>query len=579
MFDFDRMLRSLLHRTGDPGTAISTPFDLPDRVCRDLIAEGLACGVVKDSVADAALDDRCVGWWIDRASGRMHLRLNKASTVLIAGVPPDRRVTPSLLLEARLKGVRRVVTADAAGDVIEDLDVTDALCERLERIDGGTRACGPSYDDAFEMLYRLIGDRLRMPAQSFVGSRAALCLGTLGPGGAERQGSYTAAGARHHGFETVVICNHLAPPADFFKPYVEAQGVQVIEVPSSPVELQDPVIADAHAQIERKFASLNFSSVFVEVIRYASVLRECKPRILHCWMDFPNVLCGTAAALVGVPALVLSCRSMAPYNFAIFQPYMRPGYAALLARRRPLILNNSRAGADDYARWLGIDRSRVQVVHNGFDFPPKPAPDVRTRHLDELGIPPGATVVGSILRFSEEKRPGLLVDMAATALRHDPHVHFVFYGTGPLYQSLNDKIRKEGLADRVHLPGLTTAAWEALAAMDVFVLASRLEGLPNVLIEAQASGVPIVCTGAGGMPETYVDGVTGLTVPDANAEALASAVLALLNDPERRDAMSRRAEAHARAEFGLDKMIREITRVYGRMSEPEEQWLPARMTA
>ena len=86
-------------------------------------------------------------------------------------------------------------------------------------------------------------------------------------------------------------------------------------------------------------------------------------------MDYCNTLAGTAAALVGVPAIVLSCRSLAPDHFHIFQPYMRPAYRALLKRRQAMILNNSYAGAVDYARWLSLPADGVQVIHNGFDFP------------------------------------------------------------------------------------------------------------------------------------------------------------------------------------------------------------------
>jgi glycosyltransferase involved in cell wall biosynthesis len=116
-------------------------------------------------------------------------------------------------------------------------------------------------------------------------------------------------------------------------------------------------------------------------------------------------------------------------------------------------------------------------------------------------------------------------------------------------------VETQQLSGTIHLPGLTRNAWAALSAMDVFVLPSRLEGLPNVLIEAQAMGVPVICSGAGGMAETFVEGETGFAVPSASAEALAAAVGRLIDDKELRRRMSAAAETHAREKFSIDRMI------------------------
>lgn len=562
MLDFETMLRRALTAARATPVTLAMPFDLPQQVCGDFRQDGGVRALVADSVEQASLDAHCAGWWVDRERGQLNLRNRMTDTLLVVGVDPQRRIGARLLLEARLKGVSRVIAADRSGEIIEDLAVEQAL---LDRIDGGeTRVWMPGFDQAFARMYELVGDRLRLGPDSFARDRLVLALGSLGPGGAERQGAYTAGGTiGRGGLQTFILCNHVEPPADFFRSYVEQRGATVLRVTDDPQELSDPAIRAAHRQLDAEFRAIGFGDVFIEILRYASLLRAIRPALVHSWMDYCNVLCGSAAALVGVPGLVLSCRSVAPDHFRIFQPYMRAGYRALLQRRNALMLNNSRAGAADYARWLGVDGLLPSVIHNGFEFPPVD-PQARMRVRAALGFGPESRVVGSILRFSEEKRPALLIDSAAEIHRAEPGVRFVFYGGGVQLEEMRARVREAGLDGVVQLPGVTHAAWEVLAAMDLFMLASRMEGLPNVLVEAQASGLPIVCTGVGGMTETYVEGETGVAVPEPTASLLAEAALRILRDDELRARMSLQARRHARSEFAIDRMIDQTLQAYGR---------------
>jgi glycosyltransferase involved in cell wall biosynthesis len=560
MLDFETMLRRAMTAARAAPVTLAMPYDLPRQFCGDFMRGGQVRALVADSVGQASLDARCAGWWVDRERGQLNLRSRMTETLLLVGVDPQRRVNARLLLEARLKGVSRVIAVDRAGEIVEDLAVEQAL---LERIDGGeARAWMPSFDQAFARMYELVGDRLRLAPGSFADNRLVMALGSLGPGGAERQGAYTAAGTiGRGGLQTFILCNHVDPPADFFRPYVEQRGATVLRVEDRPVELDDPAINAIHQELEAEFRAIGFGDIFFEIMRYASLLRAIQPALVHSWMDYCNVLCGSAAALVGVPGLVLSCRSVAPDHFRIFQPYMRAGYRALLQRRSALLLNNSRAGSADYGRWLGIEGLLPQVIHNGFEFPAV-EPQARARVRASLGVPHDALVVGSILRFSEEKRPALLIDAAAAIHGAEPGVRFVFYGGGVQLEEMRARVRALGLNDVVLLPGVTHTAWDALAAMDLFMLTSRMEGLPNVLVEAQASGLPVVCTGVGGMTETYVEGETGVAVPESTASLLADATLRILRDGALRARMSLSAREHARSEFAIDHMIDQTLRAY-----------------
>jgi glycosyltransferase involved in cell wall biosynthesis len=564
MFDFDTMFRRALAKSGAVRPALATPYDLPLRVCEDLIREGVIESFIADSAGTAELSRRCGGWWVDRERGRIHLRYRTAGSLLIVGMHAERGICGQALLEARLKGVSRVVTCDPNGNVIEDLLVADTLSQRLDGATHPRAAGGPTYEEAFDTMFELLGDSLRLSERRFKRSSIAMCVGSLGPGGAERQAAYTAAGVIRAGeaSDVAVICNHLAPPADFFRPYVEQRGVRVFGVADDPPELHSPKVTAARSELAERYSVLGFDSIFVEVVRYAAALRQLSPGLLHSWMDYCNALCGAAAHLVGVPHLVLGCRSVAPSHFRIFQPYMRPAYKALLRRRRAVVLNNSLAGAEDYARWLGLEASQIRVVHNGYEFPEfdrrQSGDDSRARY----GIGRDDLVVGSILRFSEEKRPGLLIDTASALSARFPEARFLFLGEGPMLEAMRALVRERGMEERVLLPGLTSDVWGSLAAMDLFLLTSRMEGLPNVLIEAQATGVPVVCTGVGGMSETFLEGITGVTAREPTPSALADAAAGILGDSERRQQMMLRAASHARASFGISNMIQGTLAAY-----------------
>jgi glycosyltransferase involved in cell wall biosynthesis len=278
-------------------------------------------------------------------------------------------------------------------------------------------------------------------------------------------------------------------------------------------------------------------------------------------MDASNIRVGLAAVIVGVPAIVLSGRSVAPDHFQIFQPYMRAGYRALLKQRRVTFLNNSRAGAKDYARWLQIPADAIEIIHNGFEFPENVV-SIRAATRAQLGLKENDILLGGVLRFSEEKRPDLWVEVAQRFVKADPSYRAICFGDGPMREALLSKIERAGLGGRIQLPGIVNKAWEALSAFDLFLLSSRMEGLPNVLVEAQAAGLPVISPDVGGAAETFLDQDTGLLVPNDSPTELAKACLELARDRDRRAGMGRRAAAYARQEFSAERMVERTRAVY-----------------
>jgi glycosyltransferase involved in cell wall biosynthesis len=564
LLNFDHIIRSIAKTTGE-GAIVAAPYPLPDVTCRQLVSEGLIAGyVLVGRPAQDIYDPAIAGWWVDRAAGIWFIRrLPGRSVLILLSAGPGIPIGGALLLEARLKGIRRIICAGGDGSIVSDVDVEATLGARLNEEHLARPFHTLGYDDFFRDLYDLVGDRLRLPYHAHVSDRMLIVTGNLQAGGAERQVAYTASGlARRFPGQVHLGCSRSGSEADFFKPMLEAAGVGVWVMPNDAMRFETPDIVEIRQKLVERYETLGALSIFYMIFHQALLIRAVRPGLVHTWQDYSNVLAGIAADLVGVPRLVLSGRSLAPDNFNIFQPYMKPAYQAMLNRRKVAFLNNSEAGALDYSRWLGVPRQQFRVVRNGFEFPDMKATSARSDERYRLGIPEDSIVVGSIMRFGEEKRPLLWMEMARELHQDHPHVRFLLFGHGPMLESCRAFATANGLGEAVTFAGLTSDAWAALAAMDIFVLTSRLEGLPNVIIEAQSMGLPVVCSGAGGMSETFVDGSTGIAVPSSGAEDLARAVAGLLENPDLRNRMGSAARIHARATFGIERMLDETLDAY-----------------
>ena len=558
----DAILTAARH-AGDATAVLAAPYDLSETLCRDLVDRGCIGGYVANGTPGPGERDlRIMGWWIDRDRGLWFLRGSIASTVILLGAATHQAVDAALLTEARRKGVRRILVAGGDGVILREIDVDSASMAGPQPAGTASRVGDLSYGRVFADIFGCLGHRYRLPPDGFDPNRVLLVVGSLGPGGAERQVAYTAAGlARRGACEVHVACRHTGHPADFYRPYVEAAGARLCEVGHGPED-----DAPAVRVLRRRLAAydaLGACSLLESVLGYVQLIRTVRPRVVHTWMDYCNVLAGIAAELVGVPVLVLGGRSVAPDKFpGLFQPYMRPGYLSLLRRRDVRFLNNSRTGATDYARWLDLPGESIEILRNGFEFPAETSRSARAAVRREHGISEDAVVVGTITRFSEEKRPRLFIDMARHLHARHPETRFLAFGSGPMLAEMRAYAEAGGLANIVMLPGITEDGWSALAAMDVFALTSRMEGLPNVLVEAQASALPVVCTGVGGMEETFIDGETGFSVRAATAEALADAVSSLVADPELHRRVSERAFRHARDAFAVERMLAQTQEAY-----------------
>jgi glycosyltransferase involved in cell wall biosynthesis len=155
----------------------------------------------------------------------------------------------------------------------------------------------------------------------------------------------------------------------------------------------------------------------------------------------------------------------------------------------------------------------------------------------------------------------LLAALERLAPRH-PSLRLEFVGDGPLRDALAAEARERGIADRVRFRGEVARPEDAYAAFDVFALPSLNEGISNTILEAMASGLPVVATRVGGNPELVVEGATGTLVSPENPAELAAAIERYLDDPALRRAHAAAGRERAERDFSIRTMVRRYEDLY-----------------
>ena len=215
----------------------------------------------------------------------------------------------------------------------------------------------------------------------------------------------------------------------------------------------------------------------------------------------------------------------------------------------------------------GIPERRITTVLTGVDLARYRADDSAVPLSEELGLPADALLVGTVAILRRKKGHAELLEAIPAVQEKCPRAHFVFAGNGPQQANLEQRIGELGLGGRVHLLGLRPDVVNVLHALDLFVLPTHQEALGTAFVEAGAMGLATVATRVDGVPEVVADGVTGLLVPALEVAPLADAIITLLDDPERRQAMGEAARAYVTTRFSRAAMGAGMVAVYRKLLE------------
>jgi len=294
------------------------------------------------------------------------------------------------------------------------------------------------------------------------------------------------------------------------------------------------------------------------------LLRELRPDIVHT-RNLPTIDMLLPARLAGVRRLVHSEHGLD--QLELHGSHRKYNW---LRRASRLLARHYIAVSRDLGDWLqqqiGIPQRRISVIHNGVDTDLF-HPGERNTGLFPAGfLPPDPLVIGTLGRFEPVKDQLNLAHAFVQLLAGRPalrqRARLVLVGDGALREEIEQVLEDGGVRDLCWLPGFRDDAAELYRALDLFVLPSRREGISNTVLEAMASGLPVLATRVGGNPEIVSEGVTGQLVPARNPQALADALLAYLDDPALLQGHGQAARDTALRHFSLATMVDRYQAVY-----------------
>ncbi len=302
---------------------------------------------------------------------------------------------------------------------------------------------------------------------------------------------------------------------------------------------------------------------FVAQYQLWKLLRQIKPQIVHT-RNFGTIEYSIPAFLAGVSYRVHGehGRDMLDIDGSKRKyKLLRKGYSPFI--------NRFVAMSQDLQQWLqndvGIDAEKIVQLYNGVDFSRFSAAAAPAL-AQKLGLPPGCFVIGTVGRQQEEKDQRTLIEafnlLAGLPISQDRELRLVLVGNGPEENNLKNLVNQCNLADKVLFLGVRNDVSQIMALLDLFVLPSLGEGISNTILEAMASGLPVVATNVGGNPELVVEGETGRLVPSQAPKQMARVINDYLNMPQQLAQHGKQGQQRARQLFSLEAMIAHYTAFY-----------------
>ncbi len=291
-------------------------------------------------------------------------------------------------------------------------------------------------------------------------------------------------------------------------------------------------------------------------IRLFKIMKSQKPDIVHSQGARANFYTRFAAKLAGVPFIVSTIA--APVEEFNVNPIKKAIYV-LLNRCSEKLVDRFIVVADSLREKL-IKRHRIAPekivrIYNGVELAQCDCNKSSSRLKEELNIEDNAVLVAAIGRLVWEKDLPCFIRAAEKVLSSQSQVKFLIVGDGPLRGSLENVVKTLGIERSVIFTGFREDIKEILSALDILVLCSLREGLPLTILEAMARAKPVVATNIEGVREEVIDNVTGILVEPRNSDSLEDAIICLLKDRQRAQALGLKGREIVEKKFTLEQAI------------------------
>ncbi|MDZ7291258.1 MAG: glycosyltransferase family 4 protein [candidate division KSB1 bacterium] len=298
---------------------------------------------------------------------------------------------------------------------------------------------------------------------------------------------------------------------------------------------------------------------FANVSALANLVREEKIDLLHLHGYSAANFGRLAARRAGIPSVMheWAVLKVLPHQFLMDW---------LLRHKTDIAVGVSESVREFLIHGRSVPFNKTRVVWNGVNLNnfKTAEPDKVQAFREQFGITPEQKVIGTVTRLRAEKGNRYLIEAAPEVLREFPEARFIIVGDGPLRDELAALAKQLDLEGKLHFAGFVSEVAVALAAMDIFVMASLMEGFPFALAEAMAAGKAVVVTNVGGMKEMVQHEENGLLVPSANSSALAGALMSLLKNPGLSQQLRRAARERSQA-FSVERNVQALEAIYSEL--------------
>lgn len=286
------------------------------------------------------------------------------------------------------------------------------------------------------------------------------------------------------------------------------------------------------------------------ILRFARLIRSLEPDIVHSHMVHANLLARLVRPIVPVPLLI--CTAHSTLEGGRFRELLYRLTDSLC----DLTTQVSQEGLERYVRIGAVPKNKIRYTPNGIDADLfSPDPEVRKRMRGELEIE-SAFVWVAVGRFDPPKDYPNMLKAFSRVNQDNQDTLLIIVGDGPLRSVIEEQAQDLGLKDCVRFLGIRRNIPELMNAADGYVMSSGWEGLPMVLLEAHAMGLPIVATDVGGNRDVVKDVETGFLVPPKDPGALAGAMLRLMGlSEEERRRMGEKGRRYIEATYSIDRVV------------------------
>jgi glycosyltransferase involved in cell wall biosynthesis len=297
---------------------------------------------------------------------------------------------------------------------------------------------------------------------------------------------------------------------------------------------------------------------FRQLGRLLLLAKNKRVDIIHTFFDKSEVMGWLTAHFCKIPIWITSRRDLGFKRKRIYAKIF-----GLTSKDCKKCIANCHAVKDQMIQQEDLPPEKIDVIYNGLDLSEYQRTLQNESLREELTVVNGTPLVGLIANFNFEIKGHIyFLGAAKKILEKVPKAKFVLVGDGPLRPRYEEVARELNIKKDVYFLGKRTDVPSIISNLDLSVLSSTSEGLSNVILESMAAGKPVVATNVGGSQEMVKDGITGYLVPPTDSGAIASAVIDLLQNPNKAQAMGAAGRKVVQEKFTIEAMVKKYEDLY-----------------